>query len=740
MSIQFIHFESLIRQLVSFLIGEPLLVDPPIGNNSSNSENSDSSESSSHSSTTGGEEFAAGGNLPPSDDIGFDAPLYEDCEMSLGEGIRQILMLFMKHSLTKHCLNDILVLLGDLLPNPNKLPRSKYALFKLVMGLSPSNVVKRHKFCSSCSFYIGEYVDENPNCQACQSNAGFGVFVEFPLENLIKSTFEDRKLYHVIDEMGEAGVASADGNITDIGSSGEYRRLKINSIPGEYDLTLVWNTDGVPVFNSSNAQLWPLQLTISEIPYHLRSKFLLVCGIWFGTAKPNMNTFLRPFSISLQTLATEGVEWFHPNLKRNVVSKVIAPISCVDAPARAAIQNIHLYNGQFGCSMCEHEGLSVKTGDGHCRVYPVTNTEPILRSSESMALQAREAVAENTTVQGVKGPTIVSVIPNLDLGSSFIPDYMHCVLLGVTRQFLTLWLSSSNSQEVWYIGRSVPEIDAELLGIKPPDVITRAPRSLSVRKFWKAAEYRSWLLYYSVPLLKSFLPPQHFQHWLLLVASIFILLSESISNLDIDLTAVLLKMFVKGVENLYGLNHCSYNVHQLVHLPRSVERWGPLWATSAFVFETGNGSLLNLVHGTQNVGMQLVNTIQLINGLNLLDKKMPSTFDRQIQTCVLGTSCKVNISAYERLAIQNLLGIDISTVPLLVYKRCCIKGGSYKSMVYKRDSRRNTYTISYQNPVGAGKMFGAIKFFVSVLNKIVCIVKHFNVGNNMFVHRETTKN
>jgi pyridoxine 5'-phosphate synthase PdxJ len=74
----------------------------------------------------------------------------------------------------------------------------------------------------------------------------------------------------------------------------------------------------------------------------------------------------------------------------------------------------------------------------------------------------------------------------------------------------------------------------------------------------------------------------------------------------------------------------------------------------------------------------------------------------------------------------------------LVYQRCTIKGSLYKSMMYRRDIKRNSYTISYRNSDGK-RVFGEIKYFVAVKGKIVCIVKTFNVGHNFFVHRESTK-
>lgn len=49
-----------------------------------------------------------------------------------------------------------------------------------------------------------------------------------------------------------------------------------------------------------------------------------------------------------------------------------------------------------------------------------------------------------------------------------------------------------------------------------------------------------------------------------------------------------------------GESFCGLNVHHLKHMPKCVENWGPLWAHSCFPFESVNGDLLKLFHGTRN--------------------------------------------------------------------------------------------------------------------------------------------
>ena len=86
----------------------------------------------------------------------------------------------------------------------------------------------------------------------------------------------------------------------------------------------------------------------------------------------------------------------------------------------------------------------------------------------------------------MKGPSWLCVIPGFDMIDGMSMDYMHCVLLGVCRLLLRLWLQSCHHKELWYIGNQLSVLDDRLCRIKPPNEIQRTPRSMAVTlKFWK---------------------------------------------------------------------------------------------------------------------------------------------------------------------------------------------------------------------------------------------------------------
>lgn len=115
--------------------------------------------------------------------------------------------------------------------------------------------------------------------------------------NLIKHRMDRKKL-------------SSD-SIEDIYDGTLYKMHSSNGgiLHNPFNISLLWNTDGVPVFKSSKFSIWPLFFVINELPYKLRMKMqnAMLGGVWFGSSKPNMQLFLKPFWSELKKMETIGI-------------------------------------------------------------------------------------------------------------------------------------------------------------------------------------------------------------------------------------------------------------------------------------------------------------------------------------------------------------------------------------------------------------------------------------------------
>lgn len=222
-------------------------------------------------------------------------------------------------------------------------------------------------------------------------------------------------------------------------------------------------------------------------------------------------------------------------------------------------------------------------------------------------------------VKGVKGPSVLSLMPCFDLIQGCVPDNMHSCLLGVARTMTSMWAGSDNHEKPWYIGKYVSDIDGKLMQIQPPSCVSRVPRSLNDRKYWKAHEWYMWLLYYSITTLKGILPERYLLHWATFAKGLALLLSENVTSQQVLEAGILFQSFVTKI--LYGLQNMTYNVHLCLHLAQSVRDWGPLWAYSAFTFESYNQRILKMIKSTQGVPLQIAKTFQLQKALPLYAKK-----------------------------------------------------------------------------------------------------------------------
>lgn len=129
-------------------------------------------------------------------------------------------------------------------------------------------------------------------------------------------------------------------------------------------------------------------------------------------------------------------------------------------------------------------------------------THQLLCARVTVLENALSAVENNTRVKGFYDVTPLAKLPWFDLVLGIVPDYMHGVLLGVTKQLLNLWLSPSRYKKPWFIGNKTKAIDKRLKDMKPPDFIQRLSRELETsRAYFKASELQAWLLYYSIPCL-----------------------------------------------------------------------------------------------------------------------------------------------------------------------------------------------------------------------------------------------
>ena len=109
-----------------------------------------------------------------------------------------------------------------------------------------------------------------------------------------------------------------------------------------------------------------------------------------------------------------------------------------------------------------------------------------------MEVLALEALRKKFPQFGVKGPSMLSKLSHFDLVDGFVRDFIHCSLLGVVQQLLSLWFDSNNHNSPWYIGQQSKHtiFECHLKNIVAPKEVQRLPMSISAQEHWKGNEYK----------------------------------------------------------------------------------------------------------------------------------------------------------------------------------------------------------------------------------------------------------
>ena len=318
--------------------------------------------------------------------------------------------------------------------------------------------------------------------------------------------------------------------------------------------------DGIPITKSKRGELWPILGLTKNKKYSTP----FVIGLYFGSRKPtDVNVFLKHFVDEMLEIQ-DGIRVGTLTLKVKLLGFIC------DAPARAFIKCIKGHSGYNSCERC------VVHGDHLGRVVFLEMSCPE-RNDASFKTQEDESHH--------LGKSDLEKLNDIDMVKDFPLDYMHLVCLGVVRKMLNWFKKGSylvrlRSLDIKRISNFLMNISCNI-----PCEFARLPRSLEDLPLWKATEFRQFLLYTGVVVLKKVLNPQLYSHFLSLHVAMRILLTPALCQEKNQFANDLLREFVRSSVVLYGNEFLSYNVHNLIHLASDAMRYGHLDRISAFPFE-----------------------------------------------------------------------------------------------------------------------------------------------------------
>lgn len=575
------------------------------------------------------------------------------------------------------------------------------------------NGVKYMYTCVHCGTFVGEILKEERKVFQCPHCSAFNnrdasirkgcMFAQCSLTDQLKHLYE-----HELKDDDFNDHVRKPGIISDVNDGNFYRE---NMEPGMISINL--NCDGVPIFNSSGYEIYPLLATLNDLKPKRRRRHMMLCALWCGKggSSLDMDVFLKPFVDESIRLYHDG---FSYTKNGEVFNKRVLVVAVVgDSPVRAKLQNCVSATGYFGCMACLHPGIEVPKGKGTTHVYPFEYYEK----------RTHDETIEHATTQsfGLKGPPPLLGVPKHDVIRSIRPDSMHTVLLCVVRTKAKLWFKPKKKmkdepKDPFDFSDKLKDVDRLLSKITPSLDVSRIPRPMSDRKFWKAHEWLLWLLFYSLPIISELFPSRYVRHWALLVSAASILYSSSIKKSDVYKAQELLNAFVEGMcdESLYGVKYVVNSVHLLLHLPDSVLDLGNLWSHSSFIYEDFNAVLQDSVKSSNGVVMQVVDHLRLkqtvcrLSGLvrKKMNKMQQEYLDKLTQrdkesdshlqvdsVKLLGAGCVRVLKNEEFLALMRISAKYQRKSDVVCYERAMIGREIVHSASYTRVEKRKSFFV-----------------------------------------------
>ena len=364
-------------------------------------------------------------------------------------------------------------------------------------------------------------------------------------------------------------------------------------------LLLTLNVDWFGPFENSTYSCGAIYLTVNNLPRSERFKTenVILVGVMPGpreASTSDINHYLRP-------MVDELLEWYngkrivtaeHPDGVR--VRLALLNVAC-DIPAARKVSGFTSHASRCGCHKC-HRQFSVFPGTTNLDYSGFDMDNWISRTMEDNREHAEqwrhaETMGERRERERQNGTRWSELhrLQYFDPVRCTIVDPMHNLFLGTAKRMTKVWLSrgfltDTDLQQMQVLADGI---------LLPPDYVSLKRKIVSGQGFsyMTADDWKSWCIVYSPVVLDGHLERRYLENWLKFVDACRLMVKPSITIDEIQEAATLIHQFCTGVEDLYGPEEITPNMHLHMHLDVMIEDFGPLYAYWLFSFERYNGYL-----------------------------------------------------------------------------------------------------------------------------------------------------
>lgn len=270
---------------------------------------------------------------------------------------------------------------------------------------------------------------------------------------------------------------------------------------------------------------------------------------------------------------------------------------------------------------------------------------------------------------------------------------MHSTCLGLMKKLMEMWFSSL---DVSFIDEYINTLKTQW-----PTEFQRKIRNLKFIKDLKASEYRVWLLYISVAVMKNFLSKEEYTHFCLIHFGIRLLFLNSIpSEQNIELSQKCINKFLLDWPWIYPSKALPLSIHVTEHLPEDCKlNSSSPDQFSAFPFE----SFLRRVKKNYHTGGKSLEQIfcRFSEELNCFNKRIfgGKKWSENDIIC----SKKLEDDNFSVLASKNFNIslkdgnniIEFVDTIMIVEKMTCVDGAGvvFTGCAYETEAKRSLYSV-----------------------------------------------
>ena len=356
-------------------------------------------------------------------------------------------------------------------------------------------------------------------------------------------------------------------------------------------LYLALNVDWFQPFKHTQYSVGAIYLSILNLPRALRFKEenAILIGIIPGPKEPplNLNSFLQPLASELITLY-EGyeIEVGSVSLKLHAVINLIA----CDIPATRKVLALPGHSATLGCSKClksfkvNHFGEKPDFSGFDISIWPKRDSSlhrELAYKYKELPNNSRQRAFE--VEHGLRFCQLLD-LPYFDIIRYHVIDPMHNLFEGSAKYFMKLLLENNliNMGIVKNVSKA----------FVTPVKIGRLPMKIdSNYSGFTADQWRNWTIIYSPIVLKDAITPELYDIWMNFVHACCLLCRRAIKKDMNEEAGLRLQAFCEGVQNYFGKQSCTMNMHLHLHLTSCVLDYGPLYGYWCFPFERYNGTI-----------------------------------------------------------------------------------------------------------------------------------------------------